>query len=931
MPGPLVRRAPVRLLGSGAGGALLAAAFALFAVTAAAPPLFTDSAGNAALAAQLRAVPGSASADTGPVVRVVGSPRAQGDGARTLSRIPGLGPTVTTASSIGVELHPLGPSGTDVTGPSGTAPARLFGQARPASALVAASRTPTRQGLWLPVPVARAIGAGAGDTVRVGRGTGAARVVVSTTVAGLYRVSSDGRSPADPPESRLWARRRAVLPADSQFGSRPAYLMVGALDTVTELARTVGDDLLVAVEGRLDPPVPTLRQAMATSHAVERQVVLARDTPRTGPLPGPVRYQVLSGLPTLVDHAAEVADRTTAWTSTVGTAGLLLGLVTVLAAARLSVRRRAVEVRHGIGTGLRPAALGALAAAEALPVAALCAGLGLLGAWGLVAGVGPGPVTTARLGDAAVLAALSAAAGVLVTGAVTAVAGLRAARLAPDRPTVAVPWEAGLAAVALTAAAGLWTGSTAGPPGALDLLVPVLVLAAAGAVGGRLLPQLAGRFAPSRPVPALAARRLAAGGAAAVLVVTALTTGLGLLGYSLAAASSVRAVTDDRVAAHAGAQATAGLGPSWLLDPGAPRLPVPDPDALTGPDLTPVPGARVPPLPADETIVWRGRVTLPPEFGNVDLLVVDPARFADVAAWGGGVLRQARGLTSRLAAADATTARALRAGELSRAVPAIGVGDVLQRPGDRATISIGAAEAPDVPFRVLDVVPAFPGFGGDQPMVVVPADSFFLHLGELDPRVMPPEHGARFTQASGFFRTELWSDRGEAGLRSVLDPLGLEPQDTRTLARLAQQPDVVGARSAIGFQVALGTCLAAIGALVLALYADRATDRARPADLLLARMGLGPRGVLRARSVELTALAALALMLAVVGIALLIPLGPRLLDPGGGAAPPFALRPDALAASATAAAAALGLLLAIAAALARGAAGSAEEVLRDAD
>ncbi|GMA85858.1 hypothetical protein GCM10025868_11080 [Angustibacter aerolatus] len=129
-----------------------------------------------------------------------------------------------------------------------------------------------------------------------------------------------------------------------------------------------------------------------------------------------------------------------------------------------------------------------------------------------------------------------------------------------------------------------------------------------------------------------------------MLLVGLLAVGLGLLGYSVAAASSVRQVTDDRTAVLAGAHATGEVEVSWLLDPGAARLPPAtdddggfDPTIVSGPaGFQPVAGVRVPPLPGGTTIVWRARTTVPPEYGNLDLLVVDPDRFAQAAAWGTG-------------------------------------------------------------------------------------------------------------------------------------------------------------------------------------------------------------------------------------------------------------------------------------------------------
>jgi len=981
--GPLARRAPGRLARSGVWGVLVAGAFLLLASAAAAAPLFAEAAGNAALIARLGTVPIDAAAADAPVVRVVGG---QGASGRVrlgggLDRIPGLTAASATATSIGVESRPKtivftpfvaadadARGATDPTSDEGIERARIFGDDDLAHALVPAPGQAARPGapadgagpprIWVPAPLAAALRIGARDQVIVGVQTGGRVKSAAAVVAGVYAVAADGRVPADPPGSNRWTYRRGGLPVDSEFTTLPAFLLVTDVASAELLARTVGDDMLYAVEGQLRSPRPTLAEATATVAGIRRRQVEVRDPALGGDNPGPFHEQVVSGLPTIVADAGRVADRSVAWTRTVGAAGLVLGLLAVLAVAVFGLVRRTVEVRHATGLGVRPATLGVLAGVEMLPVAVLCSGAGLLVGWGLMAWVGPaGAITATGLRAAAEHAVLAVGGGTLLVVAAATLAAIQAEQLtASNRSSRTVPWEPLLLAIAVTAAAGLFVRpADAGPPSPLDLLVPVLVLAATGAVGARLalrlVATLAGRNGgltfQRRPVLALAARRISAGGRSAVLLITVLTLGFGFLIYSLAAASSVRQVTADRTAVLAGAQATVVVEASWLLDPGAAQLPQQDqPPVLdmTLGDEPPVPGVRTPPLQAGTTIVWRSRITVPPEYANLDLLVVDPRRFATVAEWGTGPeLARAKARLAGLATADERVAARMRGERLpadagaasptDRSIPAIGVGAVLQHAGDKAAITTLLG---DVPIEIMDVVPAFPGASGALPTVVVPADSFFSYLGTADPRVRPPARSSRFNRPPSEYSPALWSATNLGSLQDIMTKNELAPGLTTSYSQAAQNPDLVAARGSTGYQMALGLCVAGLAVLGLAMFAERSVTKARAADLMLNRMGLGAGGIGRARAVELAVFAVIALLLAGAGVAVIVPFGARLLDPGGASAPAFVLRLDRAGLLTSLLAAAVAVLLAVLVSRARGtrsnrASRAAGAVLRDAD
>ena len=943
--GPLWRRAGGRLLRGGVWGLLVTATLVLLTAGAAAGPIFAEASANAALREAISSVPENANAADAPVARLSGGSASlaaeQGDLVDALRRVPGLSAPTLVGGSIGVELLPAFASFTPVAvSASTTLRARLFADADLRRSLVPAPGSPpvtaAGAGVWLPAPLAQELRVSPGDVMQVGVDEGKRHRRATTRVAGIYRVGADGRRPADAPGTRTWTLRRAALPADSQLRTLPAYLLVGEPSGVERLARAIGDQVLWSVEAALAPSQPTLEAVRRTSRAIAELRAQAR-SPAPGE-PGVLRPALISGIPAVVTSAQEVASRTQDWTAPLTGAGIALGLAAVAGVSATGLSRRRTELRLLAGLGLRPAAVGALAALEMLAVVPLALLLGLAGAYGAVSAVGPpGPVTAASAGTGTGHALAAAAAGVALAGALAALATTAAARPATVRaPRRAVPWELIVIVAAVTAAASLWTRpQVAGPPGALDLLVPLLTVAAASAAGARLVTSLLTTYLrtprlrrrqPSTPGPRwpaawLAVRRLAGAGQERVLVMAVVGTGLGMFMYAVAASTSVATSVRDRVAVASGAPATAVIDGSWQIDPQVPSTP-----AGTDPPVRyPLPGVRVPPLPPGLTMVWRARISVPGEPTNVDILAVDPTTFQTIASWGRGPeLAAARALLPELARRDRQDAAALRDGKGVGSVPALAIAAPGLRRGAGVPLDGGDWV---LPATVLASLPAFPGHRSTLPLLVVPADSFLSRLEAADPRVRPPPGNL---QPPPSLSAELWATRA-GSIDAVLEPLGIDAPRRTTQKEAGTAPELVAADRSRGYQMAIGICLAAMAVLVLALYADRATARSRAADLMLARVGLGQRGPRRARALELLLMAAVAVVLAWVGVRLIAPLGARLLEPGGPAEPAFALRVGPATAMAGLAAALVALTVAVGAAALRSRTGTESAVLRDAD
>ena len=922
-PDRLVTAAVLGGLRQGAWSVLVVAAFAVLAAAGAAGPMFAEAAGNAAFQTRRDAVPLTARQDDSPVVRLSADVGPGSLDQETvlddLRAIPGLDAPRLTGGSVGAEVTT--PRFWESTAGAGDRRerGRLFAVVSPATELVPTGIAAGGTGLWLPEPMATELGARPGDriTVAVRAGTGGQRRQAPATVGGIYAVDADGRLPADRPGSRTWALRRGDTPGDTEYKTLPSYLLIGDVTTVEKLAEAVGDQMLWSSEAELSPGA-TLAEAERTADAVE---AMRRDYASALPAANdsPLALRFASGIDRIAAAAGATTGAVRQRTLPVQWAAIAVGLGSVLAVALLSARRRERELRHAVAVGMSPLTVGGLWLLEHLLPALLGAAGGWLVAWQLVDRFGPPGVLVESPAPAALAAGLGVLAGLVTVAGVSAAVAARRVRPAPPAmPRRALPWGPLVVLTALVAAGGLaGADGTAGGARGVDLLVPLLVLAAAGVIAGWLPGRLAGRRraarqpgSPGRAVLWLARRRLGGGGTERRLAVVVVTAGLGMLLFALSALQSTTVSADDRIAVAAGAEAVAKVAGSWELDDAA--IPVPEFDPEREPPRRPVPGVRTPPLPVGHTLVWRADIRTPIDDTPRELVLVDPAGLDDVALWGHG---------TELAAARAALAGLAADPEDDRgAIRAIAVGDPASVGLDTAQVALGYGT---VDLAVGPHVPAFPGMG-TSPMYVAAAEPVFARLGVFDPRLQPR------SLASGALemRTYLWSAAGAAGSAAVTAPRQVRPERVDTAATLRQADAYVATGRARGYQVAVAAYLALLAVLTLCVYAQRTAAARRSADLMLARVGLGRGRVLRARACEFVLLAVVSFGAAVAGVAALAPIGGRLLDDQPGLRPGFDFQVPGPALAVTAGVAVLATLLAVALTTVRSP-GAEEEAYRD--
>jgi hypothetical protein len=890
---------------------LTVSAFLVLSAAGAAGPIFAEASDNAAFQVRLGEVAETTRQNDAAVVRISANvgPTAFAQQAviDDLRSVPGLTDFDLSGASVGAELARPRFWGFTV---NGTERGRLFAVGSPAAELTPVGAPTGTDGLWLPQPMATALGVHPGDRIVLALvlGNRGKPQRVSTTVNGIYAVDPAGRLPA----GRKWALRRGDTPEDTEYRTLPAYLLVGDVATVERLAKATQDQMFWSVEASLAPGA-TLAEARTTANRLEEvRRKYATALPADGDDPLALRFA--SGIGRIVATARATTEAVRQRTRPVEWAAIGVGFASVLAVALLSARRRDREVRHAVAVGLSPLRVGGLWLLEHLLPATLGAALGWLAAWRLVALLGPPGTIADSLAPAALTGAAAVGAGVVSVAAVGLIAAFLRVRASPPatarRP---LPWPAIIVVAALVAAAGLI--SAGGRASSVDLLVPLLVLAAAGVLAGWLPSRLAGGArlpsSPRRAVVWLARRRLGSGGAERRLAVTVVTAGLGMLLFGLSAVDSTATTADDRIAVAAGAERVAVLDDgSAQLDDAAVSVPPNDP-VRGGPPDAPVPGVRTPPLPPGNTLVWRTDVLTPLDDFRKDLLVIDPARFLDVALWGNGPdLAAARSAVQALAADPGTASETNGSGSAR----AIVVGDPASALVDTIRVSIGAATED---LTVAARVPAFPGMQG-RPMYVVAATPMFAKLGPDDPRLRPR---TELPAGAQLFRTFLWSSTGAGDV-----PTASSSVTSATLLR--QDATYIATDRARGYQVAVAGYLALLAVLTLCVYAQRTTALRRSTDLMLARVGLGPARVRRARALEFVLLAAVSVAAAVAGVAALAPLGGRLLDDQPGLLPRFAFQLSPLALAVTVAAAAVATTLAVALTTVR-AANAEEDAYRD--
>jgi hypothetical protein len=729
---------------------------------------------------------------------------------------------------------------------------------------------PDADGIWLPVKVADRLGIEVGD--RVGIGLVSTFLATSpkptpTVLAGTYETAPDSALPAalvDLPDADRW-----YLPVDPEDPSGDSPLAIAGRDAFDRLLLATGETPLYVADLRLDPDVSP-DGARTAVEEIKRLGNDAYDGSQelgrylTDAEPQDADLGLASGLPDIVFDSNHTATSARDQVRPYAVAGQVLAAALLVGGWVLLGRGRRREQVLASGLGLRPGEVAGLTALEVLPVCLVAAPAGLALALLGIALTGPSDATEvgATTGDLvraglAALLALLLMAGTAAASAAGTDRQARVSRLGGRR--LVMPWGTALlvATVAVgVAVLGVDVARRSSTP--LAMLLPVLVAATVALAVARTTGWLRGRRTARTGKGS--ARWLASRRTGTVLrEVTALTVvvavALGLFGYSLTVRRGLNQGVDDKTAALVGARSTLEVAEDFRRQGQA--------VAVTA--------------PAERTsTVWRRGASIPPTFGEVPVLAIDPKTFADVADWGGsGTLDDGRELVPRLL-------------EKAEGLPVILSGEPTQKVGDHGTLDFSGEF--QIPFEVVGVVAAFPGSESATGTTTVIINARKL-LKLLPPTVDPRAKFATSGDA-GAFSSWVWSDRAPADLRAALDDAGVTtdgPLESSDRARVGS--GLVAATWAAAYVLALGCvalALAVAASLVLAL---RLADRDAVSDVLLGRMGFASGELARSRTWEVGYAVLTAVLAAGIATTVLV-LGPTVIDATATIPPLTRPRPD---------------------------------------
>jgi putative ABC transport system permease protein len=690
-------------------------------------------------------------------------------------------------------------------------------------------------GVWVPDLVADALGVGPGDTIRLRDLDGGPSATVA--VDGVYRsfyLSPEGYWFPWSNEFRLTCLD-CTPPPQPILADRDQVL--GLLDALGQRSATFRWQAPIADAGSV-----SLEQARAFERYQREVGARIRDREDLGArflccqrwfYGGFVNGVPMNAGSTLtvfassIVYAVDDAERRTVAVEgparVLGIAGVAVALAVVAAAGAFSVRARRVEATWLFAHGTSAGAVGLKTALESvLPcVVGAVLGFGLAGL--AVSALGPaGRVDRAVFADAALATAAAAAGAALLISLVAARTyvrvvdphGRRFARL-----VARVPWELAIAALALVALRRLRSGGAFVTDEELDIVRPSLALvsfpfllfAGFAILAARLARlgfwRLRSSTASASPPAHLATRRLAGGGAFAVLLLGAAGLCLGTFLHAQIVSTSLRATVDAKTKVFVGSDVGARI--SWTRE--APEgFPYPMTRAVEVDD-----GARI----------ASGRA--------FDLLAVDSGTVARAAYWSDGFSSLSlEEIAARLADSDGDTLPiAVAAG------PAV-------KPME---IQVGTAV---FPVDIVARTSSFPGLRSKEPLIIADESVLNARLDEAGVFVNPLEQTGSIT--------ELWIRGDPEEVGRALAATEIPTYLVVTAEQVKDIPQVAAVLDTFVVLNVLGVAAAALTFVGILLYLQ-ARERSQVVSYALStRMGMRHAQHRRALELELGAMLVLA-------------------------------------------------------------------------
>jgi len=868
------------------------------------PTLVTDAAADRAFATEATtpALPGRG-LDLKASVSGLTDPQSLDDLAKLFDSLPGWGPPQISVSPLVPYTDPREP--TPVIRTSADGPdlqAIVFARGDANTSLVSApGTTPDSSnaagGMWIPDTAAQLLGVSPGDSVDVAlkiRNPTPQEIAKaggeSVRVAGVYQ-TSHGLPVSDTVD---WPAIAGSLPRDPTDTSRPATLLIVDQPTAVSLISGMGDVPFEVWDAQWRAPT-TLQQGRVSAAAWRALHDQLQDAGSgAGSITAAARVQpvtLATGVEIFVARAEDAAAALHPLVSSIGFAAQIISVAVLGTMLWLLVRSRRTEHLVSLRAGVHPLRIGVAGMVEQIGAVIVAAGaVYAIVRWTPNVLAGSGSIDTRTLSEArsVVLWTIPWIIAFIVAAVTAAVWPLEpTSTVASGRLADAFRWETVVVIAAIATGAQLMTQTGPALDSGSALLFPLLALLAGAMIIVRIVAAVvrrmsrrthAQRVEPPRFLAMwLARRRLIFVLAEVSALVVVVAAGTGMFVYSASVARDGERGVADKAAALGGAPATTAIGAASQLFIGADGFPAGLPDGWN--------------------VVWRASDVHMAQDVVADVLVVDPDRFAQSAAWRDSFAdKPLPELMADLANPKQGTVNVIVAGNYDDTFPT-----------DGTLIMQGLF----TPYHVVDRIAAAPGQRERSSMVIMDERT----LAPLIPDATGAKPGPMTVDGlDRVFLSEVWSSGSQAQLDAALAQTTqhADQTDTTNVAIQSRRADFVAFGLSLPYLRLAGGAMLLVALASLWVHGNR--RRANLAiDIAMTRaMGVRRAATTAALVFEAVLVGIASVIVAVAIAAPLVGFMTHRLDP----APSFAPRNSGgLSWPAVAAAAALVVVVSIASAL----------------
>lgn len=591
-PNPMLRRAPLLLFRWPPILAAVGASFVILVVTASIAPLFTSSAASGAFREESQGLARSAIGFSLRQETPLSSfhlPRP-GGGRRLVTPAALFEQRTEVLNERAGRIEHLGSVTKSILMfPSSLEKGSITSLVRPVAREdfldhISVTGETSGSGFYLPDPVAEDLGVQPGDEVTL-----SADSVTPIRVKGTYEDLTSM------PQTEYWRPLNRFIYRLTPADAKPPGLILANLDELLKVGTDTESLVIEAWEFPFELEGITLQEARKAAAEI---TTMSRGALDLAPLPGAVTYffepEVHTLLPLLVDAADEIAAGIESPIQVLVLTGASVALLLICVSAYYMVQKRAVEFRLLEARGVSDRWVAGRAMAETVVPILLASVVGAGGTWMLVNVFGPGPVDANALNAAVGLTIGAVLVGLVALGIATAIAARRLTSVETGDTNIGsrIPWE-----VLLLVAAGIalyfidkrGAISEQRGSGRVDLLLVVFPMV--GVAGGALfvlkivfayLGKARGATAGAGTAVYLATRRLVSASRPVALLVGAAAVSVGILVYSTALLASVRATTYAKTHVFTGSDVALQVSNLDLPTPNIPHTVVASADGDVG-------------------------------------------------------------------------------------------------------------------------------------------------------------------------------------------------------------------------------------------------------------------------------------------------------------------------------------------------------------